>query len=497
MSTFFMGRFKRVISFVVAMVMVVTTSTVVLANDAETVTNNQDLASYIDTAMKTDNATGLSMVVVSGGDAAYLNRGYADTANQTPMTEDTPVYIGSCTKAFTALAVLLLEERGMLSTEDSIRDYITWWNVTYQGQEADVKIWQIMNHCAGIPNGPTMSAVEYGTDHSLTEKNAHIAEGLELSRVPGDGYEYCNLDYIILAYLVETVSGMYFDDFVETQILQPIGMTHSGFDLPTAPGHISFLGRQVNYETAPAKGSEAEGHIVTTASDMSLWLKAQMGLLDLPEDLANAIRTSHAGSISGQSAQVESFYYSGWNNDNNGVLWHTGLNPNYTAAVYVEPENQIGVMVVCNCVSNAPENVAATCFSILKGNPNYFANEPSSGYAMDIVSTVISSILLAVVVLQIVLFVTQKKRYEKKGIAGAGIKVRAVIRTVIHTVFFLLSWFFPYAMSSAIGYTSFGYKEFYFWGYWVTIVMFVMISIVLLIAALRSIRGLVLRTSRK
>lgn len=118
--------------------MVVTTSTVVLANDAETVLETPDLTSYIDTAMKTDNATGLSMVVVSGGDTAFLNRGYADIANKTLMAEDTPVYVGSCTKAFTALAVLLLEERGMISTDDSIKDYVSWWNVKYQGEEADV-----------------------------------------------------------------------------------------------------------------------------------------------------------------------------------------------------------------------------------------------------------------------------------------------------------------------------------------------------------------------
>ena len=493
MSTFFMGGFKRIISIVVAAVMVVTTSTVVFANDAETVLETPDLTSYIDTAMMTDNVTGLSMVVVSGGNTAFLNRGYADIANRTLMTEDTPVYVGSCTKAFTALAVLLLEERGMISTDDSIKDYVSWWNVKYQGEEADVKIWQIMNHCAGIPNGPTMSAVEYGSDHSLTEKNAHIAEGLELSCAPGDGYEYCNLDYIILAYLVEAVSGMYFDDFVESQILQPIGMTHSGFDLPTAPGHISFFGNQVNYETAPAKGSEAEGHIVTTGSDMSLWLKAQMGFLDIPEDLSNAIRTSHVASESGHAAKIESNYFNGWYNDGQGVLWHTGLNPNYTAAVYVDPEEEIGVMVVCNCVSNAPENVAATCFSILKGNPDYSDQEPSSGYTMDLIASVMCIVFLAAIVLQIVLFVNQRKRFEKKRLIGSGISVKPVIGVIVWIVLFILSWFLQYGLSSLIGYQSFGYKMYYFWGYWSVIVMLVMLSVIFLLAAVRRIRGLLLR----
>ena len=82
-------------------------------------------------------------------------------------------------------------------------------------------------------------------------------------------------------------------------------------------------------------------------------------------------------------------------------------------------------MVVCNCVSNAPGNVAETCFSILKGNPQYFDNEPSSGYAMDLISTVMCIVLLAVMVLRIVLLVTQRKRFENKTLTNNSEKRRS------------------------------------------------------------------------
>ena len=442
MDTLINSIFKHAAALAVAVVMVTVPAVSVCAGEAADAIGTQELSDYIDEVMKTDNATGLSMVAVSGDDVAYLNRGYADPSSKTPMTSDTPVMIGSCTKGFTALAVLLLEERGLLSTDDSISDYISWWNVTYQGEAADVKIWHVMNHCAGIPNGPTMSAVEFGTDHSLTEKTARIAEN---------------------------------------------------FDLANAPGHISFLSRQVKYQFQAMKGSEGEGHLVTTLSDMSLWLKAQMGLLDLPDDLTNAIAASHVASASHNVLSGDSNYFNGWHIDGNGVMMHTGLNPNYTAAIYIDPVKNIGVVVVCNCVSNAPENVADACFGILEGTSHYQKNEPSSGYTMNLIGTVMSCIFLVVAVLQMILIATQRKKFTKKGLTGKGISTGSVIKAAIFLALFVLSWFLPYGLSALIGYTSFGYKMFYFWGYWSVILMLVMLSVVFLFAFIRSVRGVLLR----
>ena len=286
---------------------------------------------------------------------------------------------------------------------------------------------------------------------------------------------------------------MYFDDFVESQILAPIGMSDSGFDLPTAPGHISFLSRQVKYQFQAMKGSEGEGHLVTTLSDMSLWLKAQMGLLDLPDDLTNAIAASHVASASHNVLSGDSNYFNGWHIDGNGVMMHTGLIPNYTAAIYIDPVKNIGVVVVCNCVSNAPENVADACFGILEGTHHYQKNEPSSGYTMDLIGTVMSCIFLVVAVLQMILIATQRKRFAKKGLTGKGITTGSVIKATIFLALFVLSWFLPYGLSALIGYTSFGYKMFYFWGYWSVILMLVMLSVVFLFAFIRSVRGVLLR----
>lgn len=88
-----------------------------------------------------DKTPGLAVVAVKGSDVGFNNWGYANIKDKTPMTEDTLVHIGSCSKAFTALAVLLLQEEGKPSIDDSVSKYIPWWHVTYQEQDADIKIW--------------------------------------------------------------------------------------------------------------------------------------------------------------------------------------------------------------------------------------------------------------------------------------------------------------------------------------------------------------------
>ena len=62
--------------------------------------------------------------------------------------------------------------------------------------------------------------------------------------------------------------------------------------IPTTQGYQHFFGKTVAYNAPRMKGSEGDGYAITTAADMSRWMQAQMGLLDIPEPLANAIAAS-------------------------------------------------------------------------------------------------------------------------------------------------------------------------------------------------------------
>lgn len=459
------------------------------AADVDSVLNDSDWIDYVERSIDIDKTPGLAVAALYGSEVGFKNWGYANIKEKTPMTEDTPVHIGSCSKAFTALSVLLLQEEGKLSIEDSISDYIPWWHVTYNGQDADIKIWQLLNHCSGIPNAATMAKYPLGTDAN-EEEVSRIAENLELVSAPGEKYEYCNLGYCILAYLTETVSGMPFDEYVVKEIMQPIGMTHSGYDLPIAQGYEYFLGRPRAYDDVNPKGTEGEGLVVTTPSDMVLWMKAQMGQLELPLNLANAITASHEIIQSHQPKDdPNNNYFNGWNTASDGVLRHSGMNPNYTARVIIDTEKDIAVFTVCNSTAETQYYAARSCYLMLLGkNSELFPDiERSEMFKCDILASVLSFVVAGILLFAIIMLFTQKKRLARKASIPKKEKTLLIIRLILLIPMLCLSIVLPYIFGAIMGYPGLGYYAVWEWGGQSAIVLCLILDLLIISLLITSI----------
>ena len=432
------------------------------AGDTESVLHDEDWSNYAEQSIRLENTPGLSVAAVSGSETGYRNWGYADLKAQTPMTEDTPVHIGSCSKAFTALAVLLLQEEGKLSAEDSISDYIPWWHVTYHGQDADVKIWQLLNHSSGLPY------LAVGCYENADEEDiARLAENMELASEPGAEYRYIDFGYCVLAYLTETVSGMPYDEFVVKKIMQPIGMTHSGFDLPTAQGYHFFWGRQAEFEDVQPQGNAGAALIVSTPADMVLWMKAQLGHLDLPEHLANAIAASHERNQQHQPKNApDTDYFNGWHQSADRILWHGGQNPNFSTRVIIDPVHDTAVLAVSNSAADTPYYAARSCYMMLSGY--HSGHFPEIGRSLfgrcDLYASVISIVLSGLLIASVIMLLTQKKRLAKKNVTRAKEKTRLIVRLAVLLPLLCLAAALPCILGAAAGYSDFGYAAFRVWG---------------------------------
>lgn len=462
------------------------------AADVDSVLNAPVWNDYVEQSMELDKTPGLAVAAVKGSDVGFKNWGYADIKEETPMTEDTPVHIGSCSKAFTALSVLLLQEEGKLSIEDSISDYIPWWHVTYNGHDADIKIWQLLNHCSGIPNAATMAKYPSEADAD-EEKIARIAEDLELVSAPGEKFEYCNLGYCILAYLTETVSGMPFDEYVVKEIMQPIGMTHSGYDLPVAQGYIYFWGRPKAYNAPHAKGIEGEGFAVTTASDMALWLKAQMGQAELPEKLEKAIAASHEiieahYPKDGIRCDADDCsYFNGWYITDGGVLEHGGWNPTFKAQVIIDPNRGTAVFTDCNSTANTQWYAMNSCYRELTGNRRYIDIVRCDMFIIDIIASVLSLIIVGIILFTAVMFLTQKKRLAAKTSTAQKERHLLYARIIPLFIFLCVSIMIPYVLGAALGYPGFGYRQVWTWGGQSAVVMCLLLDVLIIFLLITSI----------
>ena len=109
--------------------------------------NIDNVEDYVRKVCEMGNVPGMSIVVLDNGQEYYLNTGYVDKNKKEPMTNEVRCELGSTTKAFTALGVLLLEQDGRLDREDSVKDYLTWFRPTYDGKEVNITIygWEL-NH---------------------------------------------------------------------------------------------------------------------------------------------------------------------------------------------------------------------------------------------------------------------------------------------------------------------------------------------------------------
>jgi len=151
--------------------------------------------------------------------------GLRDIPNKIPITSSTNMRTGSVTKQFTALAVLNLFEEGLLSLEDSVTKFFPYPVFEH------IKIVNLLNHTSGLADYEEYFIVK--GDRSKIIENEDVLNWLSTnpkgSFEPGQGWEYSNTGYIVLALLVEKISGKEFSEYTKENVFEKAGMQKTNF----------------------------------------------------------------------------------------------------------------------------------------------------------------------------------------------------------------------------------------------------------------------------
>ncbi|MDA3942836.1 MAG: serine hydrolase [Bacteroidetes bacterium] len=141
------------------------------------------------------------------------------------LTIDSQFELASVSKMFTAAAIMLLKQDGLLDYDTDIRKYIPEW--PYEG----VTVRLLLNHRSGLSRYQSLAHEEWKDKTIPLTNEKMIALFVEYQPSPyfkpNRGFHYCNTNYALLASVVERVSGMPFEDFMEKRLFRPLGMTHS------------------------------------------------------------------------------------------------------------------------------------------------------------------------------------------------------------------------------------------------------------------------------
>jgi CubicO group peptidase (beta-lactamase class C family) len=271
---------------------------------------------------------------------------------------DTPFVIGSISKSFTALAVMQLADRGKVSLDAPVRRYIPDFRTA--DPAAVITVRQLLEQTSGLPTSAGSDVIENPDRLSLSGR-VHAADNVHLATGPGEVFHYCNLNYAILGYLVERVSGQSFADYVTAHIFKPLAMTHSHASIPAAraagmpDGSTVWFGATIHQNTPDAAGALPDGYLTSTANDMARYLQMQLGdgsYQGTRVVSAAGLRDMHTAAATtppDTAAESTTSYGFGWGIGKLGghvLLAHDGDTTGYHANMALLPETGQAIVVL-------------------------------------------------------------------------------------------------------------------------------------------------------
>lgn len=381
--------------------------------------------------MKKSKVPGLSLAIVKGDSIKYLNYGYADKESHSKVTENTLFELGSMSKAYTGLAILLLEQEGKLSLTDKVSDYIPWLNFTYDGygeesMKNSMTIVNLLYHTSGIPFA-TIGEIPEGKDDDALEKTIRMLDGRKLDFYPGEKYKYATVNYDILAYIIQKITNMPYEDYMSKEILEKLDLQNTYMyryeeevESQISQGYKFRYFNPVAYNPPEYRGNTAAGYIVSNGVDMAKWMRLQLGITQTSVSMKTLIEKSHQPSTR-EITDQEGFYGAGWFVSMHGDVYkHGGTNPTFSSMIELMPSEKLGVCILTNMNSSAAEYIGDSIIDLAKGSS-------SEAYKSDFYKmasyffTILSGVcIVAIIVYLVAMFfaiveiIQKKRRYVKE-----------------------------------------------------------------------------------
>jgi CubicO group peptidase (beta-lactamase class C family) len=313
-------------------------------------------ASYIEKALRKYHLPGGALAVVDDGRMVLVQGfGVSNLQTKQAVTGNTLYAVGSLTKALTAAAILQLRDRGELDLGDPVDKYLPWFRLADEPTSSQITIDQLLTHTSGIPSDADISVFRaLKPDDTSIEAGVRALRGVRLDSPPGTHFEYSHMNYAVLGLIVEKVSGQSFDDYIKTNILQPLGMSNTTFDPKPSPTLASkYLLESGNPTLVPpldkryAFADPAGSRLVSSVAEMARFLEAELGNGPVSILSDNALQDAFVGSVKLPHGMRGHEYGLAWVQSHvNGVAynWLAGVTPGSSATMIVVPSRKIGVV---------------------------------------------------------------------------------------------------------------------------------------------------------
>jgi len=313
-----------------------------------------NITARIDSLMRTANGRGIfngNILVARNGKILYSSAlGSAQADKNKKLDQEMIFDIGSISKEFNGVAIMILKDRKLLSIEDPISKFLP----ELPDWATKVKIRHLINYTSGIP---IFDALAVETD-SVIQKNLLSLKLLKFE--PGTAYIYNHYNVYLQMRIIERVSGMKYAQFIKKNILKPLKMKHSFVDYPTTAERM-------------AKAFDSEMRPVNYMQGMSGWVRLSMADLYKWTAALDSYKIIYAESyrelavnFAGGESSLGSTGFEG-----DQLLWHQhqGSNSNYEALLYHNLQNKLTIVMMTNNQQMKVHGLKSAIIAITKNEP--------------------------------------------------------------------------------------------------------------------------------
>lgn len=326
---------------------------------------------------------GMSLVIVKDGAVIYSKGlGYKDFEKKVPVTPDTQFAIGSATKAFTALSVLMSADEGKVNLDDSPKKYLPYFKMYDAETDKNMTVRDLMAHTSGL-NRTDLAMITGRLNRQ--ELIQTVGEAKPMAKLR-EKFFYQNIMFAAAGEVVAQVQKMTWEKFVPERIFKPLGMTNSTMTIPELEKVKDYsYGYEYNFDTKetrrlpfrPIDATNPAGSINSSANDMAKWITFVMngGVAVNGKRLVSEkgydewTKKQMNITPNGKFAYGLGWFLQDWNGLK--VVQHGGNIDGFNALVAMIPEKKLGFVMLTN-VSGSPlgNELMPIVWENLLGNPN-------------------------------------------------------------------------------------------------------------------------------
>ena len=311
-------------------------------------------------AKSREGIPGIALLVMRNGRVERIGTyGLANVEHDVPVKRQTMFQSGSLGKQFTAAAVLLLAERGLLSLDDRIDKYLPPGPLGWES----ITIRHLLNHTSGIRDSEDGGEIFDLRREYSDEQLIQVAHSYPLDFPVGSRWKYNNTGYILAGIIVTRVSGMFYGEFITREVFRPLGMLTARVISDTdivpnrAGGYVRISGGIRNQDfVSAALNATADGSLYLSLEDWRAWIEA----LDRRALLSPASYEALWGSGRTLDGQVFNHGF-GWDQaqlSGHTVLEFDGSWQGFRSAIERDPASQLTVVILANLAEAHADQIA-------------------------------------------------------------------------------------------------------------------------------------------